>query len=518
MVAPGAEEFVASETPGPWLPPERTFAPLGGPGTANAFSVERARYIDLLIEHDVRRRTTRVGVRRFYQNVDDQLVTLFGLNVPGGPQSVGHYYVANAGSLGADGWALRLSSTGKRVQRLDRLQRHARALARPRRHGRHRRVGAGRHSLRDRRSARRHDVGRHRHSRNGHARVRVLQDQHGLHALRHVAAACRVSTRGSTSRSIRRCPSSSAARDGKCCSAFAISSGIRTIPRRSTTSCSSSGHPSAWSAGSSFASERPFRGARSGRLAARPSTDCCKRLPGGSVHGPAFFCRFFRRPGFWIGCPDCWKPRRHSALKLLLDNDLSPISRAFDRERPLLRSKRTPLCRCSSLRSPVNKAALVRVVAQLAVVIGLVVLAALNISVKGWTEMEDGVLWVGNGSDVVASVVADDSPASRAGIKPGDVLLRIDQKPVQHPADVVESLHASTAGSRLEYVVLRQERIRAAGRSGRGDSFRHALAVSGARRASGCSRCSSARACGSAGRRTRRRCTSSGCASRSSAC
>ena len=44
MVAPGAEEFVASETPGPWLPPERTFAPLGGPGRANAFSVERARY------------------------------------------------------------------------------------------------------------------------------------------------------------------------------------------------------------------------------------------------------------------------------------------------------------------------------------------------------------------------------------------------------------------------------------------------------------------------------------------
>ena len=108
-------------------------------------------------------------------------------------------------------------------------------------------------------------------------------------------------------------------------------------------------------------------------------------------------------------------------------------------------------------RSPVNKAALVRVVAQLAVVIGLVVLAVLNISVKGWTEMEDGVLWVSNGSDVVASIVAEDSPASRAGIRPGDQLLRIDQKPVQHPADVVESLHASTSGSRLDYVVLRQE-------------------------------------------------------------
>jgi hypothetical protein len=114
MLAPGAEEFVASETPGPWLPPERTFAPLGGPGPGSAFSVERARYIDLLIEHAFESNYA-VGVRRFYQNVDDQLVTLFGLNVPGGPQSVGHYYVANAGSLGAEGWAVRVSSTHKRV-------------------------------------------------------------------------------------------------------------------------------------------------------------------------------------------------------------------------------------------------------------------------------------------------------------------------------------------------------------------------------------------------------------------
>ena len=35
-----------------------------------------------------------VGVGRFHQSVDDQLVTLFGLSMPGGPQSVGHYYVA----------------------------------------------------------------------------------------------------------------------------------------------------------------------------------------------------------------------------------------------------------------------------------------------------------------------------------------------------------------------------------------------------------------------------------------
>jgi Carboxypeptidase regulatory-like domain/TonB dependent receptor len=115
MVAPGAEEFIASETPGPWLPPERTFAPLGGLASANPFSVERARYLDLMVEHDLDASYT-IGVRRFYQNVDDQLVTLFGLNVPGGPQSVGHYYVANAGSLGAEGWAVRLTTVrGKRL-------------------------------------------------------------------------------------------------------------------------------------------------------------------------------------------------------------------------------------------------------------------------------------------------------------------------------------------------------------------------------------------------------------------
>src|ERR1700752_2705663 len=106
--------------------------------------------------------------------------------------------------------------------------------------------------------------------------------------------------------------------------------------------------------------------------------------------------------------------------------------------------------------SPFNKAALMRATAQLAVVAALVALAVMNMRVKNWTEMEDGVLWVSNGSDVVASVVDDDSPASRAGLKRGDAVLRIDNKLVQHPSDVVDTLHQSTAGSRLEYVIARQ--------------------------------------------------------------
>jgi hypothetical protein len=114
MVAPGAEEFLASETPGPWIPPERTFAPLGGPGDS-AFRVERVRYLDLMVAHEFDDHYV-LGVRRFYQNVDDQLVTLFGLSLPEGPRSEGHYYVAAAGAVDTDGWAVRVSSPeGKRI-------------------------------------------------------------------------------------------------------------------------------------------------------------------------------------------------------------------------------------------------------------------------------------------------------------------------------------------------------------------------------------------------------------------
>jgi outer membrane receptor protein involved in Fe transport len=112
MVAPGAEEFLSHSAAGPWLPPERTFAPLG----QSAFRAERARYLDVLVEHEFEG-TYVVGVRRFFQEVDDQLATVFGMSLDDGPRSVGHYYVANAGALNADGWGMRVSSPpGRRVR------------------------------------------------------------------------------------------------------------------------------------------------------------------------------------------------------------------------------------------------------------------------------------------------------------------------------------------------------------------------------------------------------------------
>lgn len=109
QLAPGAEEFLSPRAAGPWLPPERTFAPLGGPGSADVFRTERARSFDVGIEREFEG-SYIFGVRRFYQAVDHQLVTLFGLNIPQGPRSVGHYYVASAGAADADGWAVRVSS------------------------------------------------------------------------------------------------------------------------------------------------------------------------------------------------------------------------------------------------------------------------------------------------------------------------------------------------------------------------------------------------------------------------
>lgn len=106
MVAPGAEEFLAPTTVGPWLPPERTFAPLEG----EDLRVERVRYFDVGIAREFEGAYV-LGIRRFQQRVDGQLATLFGLPINGGPKSPGHYFVAAAGGVDADGWGVRWSST-----------------------------------------------------------------------------------------------------------------------------------------------------------------------------------------------------------------------------------------------------------------------------------------------------------------------------------------------------------------------------------------------------------------------
>ena len=107
-------------------------------------------------------------------------------------------------------------------------------------------------------------------------------------------------------------------------------------------------------------------------------------------------------------------------------------------------------------------------------------------------------------------------PARRAGIERGDVLLAVNGAPVETPADVVEYQHRGREGTRLAYTLAAARHAAGArGLAGAG-AARPRRCISCWRR-SGSSRCWSARRCGCGGRAIRRRCISSGCASRSSA-
>jgi len=97
-VAPGAEEFMPRFESGVWLPPQRTFSSLV---SGRPFEAERTNHMELEVEHDIAAAT--VSVRAFKQQINDQIVTLFGLNMAGAPESVGHYYLSNVGDVNASG-------------------------------------------------------------------------------------------------------------------------------------------------------------------------------------------------------------------------------------------------------------------------------------------------------------------------------------------------------------------------------------------------------------------------------
>jgi hypothetical protein len=99
-VAPGAEEFMPPMDGSVWLPPQRTFSALS---SDRALDAERTTHAQVEAERDLGSST--IVVRGFTQHVEDQLVTMFGVNRPGRPAtSLGHYFVGNSGSVDAAGW------------------------------------------------------------------------------------------------------------------------------------------------------------------------------------------------------------------------------------------------------------------------------------------------------------------------------------------------------------------------------------------------------------------------------
>lgn len=104
-IAPGAEEFIPPST-GLLLPPERTFSPVS---SGRGLTPEHVDHLELAAERTWAG-AFAVGVRAFHQRVDDQLVTLFGITLPGtAATNVGHYYVATGGDLRALGWSVSVS-------------------------------------------------------------------------------------------------------------------------------------------------------------------------------------------------------------------------------------------------------------------------------------------------------------------------------------------------------------------------------------------------------------------------
>src|SRR3954467_508854 len=90
------------------------------------------------------------------------------------------------------------------------------------------------------------------------------------------------------------------------------------------------------------------------------------------------------------------------------------------------------------------------------VVSALLCLGAANIAARvHWHEVEDGVLWKTRPEGITAAEIAPGTAAASSGLKRGDLLLAIDDQPVQQVRDVVTALHNAEAGSRLRYTILR---------------------------------------------------------------
>ena len=90
------------------------------------------------------------------------------------------------------------------------------------------------------------------------------------------------------------------------------------------------------------------------------------------------------------------------------------------------------------------------------VVSGLLCLGIANISARAtWHAVEDGVLWTTHAEGVVAADIAAGTPAAAVGIKRGDLLVAIDDRPVEQMSDVAQALRTVEAGQSVRYTIIR---------------------------------------------------------------
>ena len=88
----------------------------------------------------------------------------------------------------------------------------------------------------------------------------------------------------------------------------------------------------------------------------------------------------------------------------------------------------------------------------------LLTLAVHNIQQKSRFELlDDGVFWENQQGRVTAKHLDPDGPASRAGLRVGDVLVLLDNEPIEDAADVRRALDAAAGGQQIAYQIVREE-------------------------------------------------------------
>jgi PAS domain S-box-containing protein len=96
-----------------------------------------------------------------------------------------------------------------------------------------------------------------------------------------------------------------------------------------------------------------------------------------------------------------------------------------------------------------------------ALLLGFVTLAAVLFGVLNFLQRshfaipDDGVTWLDGPSGVQAWHVAPGSPAAKAGVQPGDVLLDVDGLPIHHSTQVTQQLLRAGVWSRISYRLSR---------------------------------------------------------------
>lgn len=69
-------------------------------------------------------------------------------------------------------------------------------------------------------------------------------------------------------------------------------------------------------------------------------------------------------------------------------------------------------------------------------------------------DLKDGLDYQGDG--ILVNRVADDSPAAKAGLKQGDVIVSVNGRSVSEPDDLQEAVRAAKVGDRASLVVVRE--------------------------------------------------------------